>query len=56
MTGFKQFVIAALTLATGIIASPALAGDVSHSTPGLSEYDPVAYFTDAKPTRGSGYQ
>lgn len=55
MTGFKQFVIAALALATGIVAGPALAGDVRHSTPGLSGYDPVAYFTDAKPARGSGF-
>ena len=25
------------------------------STPGLSGFDPVAYFTDGKPVRGSGY-
>jgi YHS domain-containing protein len=55
MTGFKQWVIAVLALATGITSGYAFAGDVSYSTPGLSGYDPVAYFTDAKPARGSGY-
>lgn len=55
MTGFKQFVLAASVLAAGIAATAASAGDVSHSTPGLSGYDPVAYFTDAKPMRGSGF-
>ena len=38
-----------------ILATPALAGDVTHSTPGISGYDPVAYFTDGKPMKGSGY-
>jgi YHS domain-containing protein len=38
-----------------MVATPALAGDVTHSTPGISGYDPVAYFTTGKPTRGSGY-
>ncbi len=55
MTGFKQCVIAALVLAAGITSGQAFAGDVRHSTPGLSGYDPVAYFTDAKPTKGSGF-
>ena len=32
-----------------------MAKDYSHSTPGLSGYDPVAYFTDGKPVRGSGF-
>ena len=36
-------------------AAPVLAGDVTHSTPGISGYDPVAYFTDGKPVKGSGY-
>src|SRR5215472_12970635 len=26
-----------------------------YNTPGISGYDPVAYFTDGKPMRGSGY-
>jgi len=38
-----------------VVATPALAGDVTHSTPGISGYDPVAYFTDGKPMKGSGY-
>lgn len=27
----------------------------THSTPGLSGYDPVAYHTEGKPVKGSGY-
>lgn len=38
-----------------VAAVPAWAGDVTHSTPGISGYDPVAYFTDGKPMKGSGY-
>ncbi|MGE0475032.1 MAG: YHS domain-containing (seleno)protein [Nitrospirales bacterium] len=38
-----------------VVATPALAVDVTHSTPGISGYDPVAYFTDGKPMKGSGY-
>jgi YHS domain-containing protein len=45
----------ALTLVAALSAAPALAGDVTHSTPGVSGYDPVAYFTDGKAMRGSGY-
>ena len=55
MTGFKKFVTAGLVLAASITSVPAFAGDVSHSTPGLSGYDPVAYFSDSKPMRGSGF-
>lgn len=47
--------IVGITLATFLNAVPASATDVQHSTPGLSGYDPVAYFTDGKPIRGSGY-
>ena len=38
-----------------VVAAPAWAVDVTHSTPGISGYDPVAYFTDGKPMKGSGY-
>lgn len=55
MRGLKQLLIGGLLLIAGIAAMPAFAGDVTHSTPGLSGYDPVAYFTDRKPIRGSGY-
>lgn len=55
MTGFKQLLLAGLALAASVAAVPVFAGDVTHSTPGISGYDPVAYFTDGKPVRGSGY-
>lgn len=55
MTGFKQLLLGGLALAVSMIAVPVFAEDVTHSTPGLSGYDPVAYFTDGKPVRGSGY-
>lgn len=38
-----------------VAAAPAWAVDVTHSTPGISGYDPVAYFTEGKPVKGSGY-
>jgi len=55
MTGFKQLIIGGLALIASVASTPVCAGDVTHSTPGLSGYDPVAYFTDGKPVRGSGY-
>ena len=48
-------VISALTLVVAIAATPVLAKDHTHSTPGISGYDPVAYFTDGKATKGNGY-
>ena len=38
----------AVALLVSVAATPAFAGDVTHSTPGISGYDPVAYFTDGK--------
>lgn len=55
MKVLRALALAGMVLAAGIASGQALAGDVRHSTPGLSGYDPVAYFTDARPTRGSGY-
>jgi YHS domain-containing protein len=55
MKVLRTLALAGMVLAAGITSGQAWAGDVRHSTPGLSGYDPVAYFTDAKPTRGSGY-
>ena len=55
MKVLSTLAIAGMVLAAGIASGQALAGDVRHSTPGLSGYDPVAYFTDSKPTRGSGF-
>lgn len=45
----------AVALLASVVATPAFAGDVTQSTPGISGYDPVAYFTDGKPMKGSGY-
>ena len=50
----KTFV-PAIALLLAIVATPAFGGDYSHSTPGISGYDPVSYFTEGKPQRGSGY-
>ncbi len=38
-----------------VLSTPALGKDLTHSTPGVNGYDPVAYFTDGKPMKGSGY-
>ena len=47
--------LTAAALLVSVVATPALAGDVTQSTPGISGYDPVAYFTDGKAMKGSGY-
>lgn len=48
-------IISACVLFVAMAASPVFGQDVTKSTPGISGYDPVAYFTDGKPMRGSGY-
>ena len=55
MKRFTTQGIIAVFLAASFVATHAFAGDVQHSTPGIGGYDPVAYFTDGKPMRGSGY-
>lgn len=55
MKSTKTFVLAATAMFVVILSAQALAMDYTHSTPGLSGFDPVAYFTDGKPVRGSGY-
>jgi len=55
MNMMKTVLGSIFTVLLAIVATPALAGDVTHSTPGISGYDPVAYFTDGKPMKGSGY-
>ena len=55
MTRTKRFVMAAVMLAGVIGATSVSARDYAHSTPGLSGYDPVAYFMDGKPMKGSGF-
>ena len=55
MKRFTTHAITGFMLAACLAATHAYAGDATHSTPGISGYDPVAYFTDGKPMRGSGY-
>lgn len=55
MNGLQRFLIAAAVAVAGLAPAQVFASDVSHSTPGVGGYDPVAYFTDGKPMRGSGY-
>lgn len=55
MKMMKTVVVPALALVVALVATPAFATDYTHSTPGISGYDPVAYFTDGKPIKGSGY-
>ncbi len=55
MKAMNTSVLAAFALFVALAATPVLAQDYTHSTPGISGYDPVAYFTDGKPVKGSGY-
>ncbi|NKB80526.1 MAG: YHS domain protein [Nitrospirales bacterium] len=45
----------ALVLFLAFVATPAFGQDYTQSTPGISGYDPVAYFTEGASQRGSGY-
>ena len=45
----------AAALLVSLVATPVFGQDVTHSTPGISGYDPVSYFTEGRPQRGSGY-
>ena len=47
--------LTAMTMMLAVESTPAIAQDFTHSTPGIGGYDPVSYFTDGKPHRGSGY-
>lgn len=47
--------LAVVALLVTVIATPVFGQDYTHSTPGISGYDPVAYFTGGRPQRGSGY-
>ncbi len=51
----SKSILSACILLIAVMATPVFGQDVSKSTPGLSGYDPVAYFTDGKPMKGSGY-
>ncbi len=44
-----------VALGACLATTPVFAADPAHSTPGLGGYDPVAYFSDGTPMRGSGY-
>lgn len=48
-------VLATIAFLMAVASSPVIAKDYTHSTPGVGGYDPVAYFTDGKPVKGSGY-
>ena len=56
MKSVKTLFVAAMAVFVAAVSTPAFAKDYTHSTPGISGYDLVAYFTDGKPMRGSGYQ
>src|SRR2546428_4990903 len=51
----RTMVLGVLVLLLTVVTGPAYAVDYTNNTPGLVGYDPVAYFTDGKPVRGSGY-
>ncbi len=56
MKSVKTLFVAAMAVFVAAVSTPAFAKDYTHSTPGISGYDLVAYFTDGKPMRGSGFQ
>lgn len=55
MRFMNKFFIASVVLIASLVSTSAFADEYGHSTPGISGYDPVAYFIDGKPVRGSGY-
>ena len=55
MRGIRSFLLGVMVVLAAAVATPAFAQDTTHNTPGLVGYDPVAYFTDGKPMKGSGY-
>ena len=48
-------IVSTLVLFMAIVATPALAKDYTHNETGVSSYDTVAYFTEGKARRGSGF-
>jgi len=55
MMNVSKVLLTAMVLLVAVVATPAFGKDVTHSTPGISGYDPVSYFTESAPQRGSGY-
>ena len=51
----KALFFSSMLMLVVVLSTPALGKDYTHSTPGINGYDPVAYFTDGKPMKGSGY-
>ena len=51
----QRFLIVVVALVAGLASAQVFASDVTHSTHGVGGYDPVAYFTEEKAMRGSGY-
>ena len=51
----KALLFSSIVMLVVVLSTPALGKDYTHSTPGINGYDPVAYFTDGKPMKGSGY-
>ena len=54
MRAVRFFFLNVMVLLAVAAAAPSFADD-HYDIPGLVGYDPVAYFTDGKPMRGSGY-
>src|SRR5262245_27046538 len=54
MRAMRFFFLNLMVLLAVAVAIPSFAHD-HYDIPGLVGYDPVAYFTDGKPMRGSGY-
>lgn len=52
---FLNPILTTAVLFMSLVATPALAKDYSHNQTGVSTYDPVAYFTEGKARRGSGF-
>lgn len=55
MTIVNKSFIAIMVFIASVASASTFAEEYSHSMPGVSGYDPVAYFTDGKPVRGSGF-
>ncbi|MCA9473233.1 MAG: YHS domain-containing protein [Nitrospirales bacterium] len=51
----SKTLLSAVVLAIAVVVTPVFGQDFSKSTPGISGYDPVAYFTESKPVKGNGY-
>ncbi len=51
----RKTILPAVALLVAVVATPVFGKDYTHSTPGISGYDPVSYFTGGTPQRGSGY-